>query len=70
MKAIWDACKKAGVEPPKEVRDFFGYGPPDDAGVEVKLELREWHDDSRSGYELDIDKLPKNITVIRFYNSY
>jgi len=30
----------------------------------------KWHQDSQEGYELDIKKLPKEITLIRFYNSW
>jgi hypothetical protein len=75
MKAVWDTCKQAGIEPPDEVDDFFGGSPPDDAGVEVDLEDYEccsnWNDNiSREGFEINLDKLPKGIKIIRFYNSY
>lgn len=74
MKAIWDSCKKAGVEAPKEVDSFFGGEPPDDSGVEVKLEgtlcCREYREEMRDGFEIEISKLPKDIKIIRFVNSY
>lgn len=75
MKAVWDACDKAKVDPPKDVLEFFGGETPDEAGVEVDLEeekcCKEWDDsDMQSGFEIDVTKLPKDVTLIRFYNSY
>jgi len=70
MKAIYDACEVAGVPIPSEVDDFFDGEGPDPAGVEVKLTPREWQDDMRQGYEIDIDSLPKGVKTIRFYNSW
>lgn len=40
MKAVWDACRAAGVEVPEDVCDFFEGGEPDPAGVEVMLKDR------------------------------
>jgi len=72
MKTIYDACKKAGISTPKEVDDFFDGETPDENGVEVDIEqaMRKWHDDSGEGFEVDISKLPKDIKIIRFYNSW
>jgi len=73
MKAAWDACKMVGVEPPREVRAFFGDEAPDDAGrvVEIKNAVVEWSDDNRNqwGYEVILNKLPANVTRVRFFNS-
>lgn len=74
MKAVWDACKTAGVDPPDEVLEFFNHSPPDPAGIEVRLEgnpcVRAYNDAMRQGFEVEIDKLPKNVTTVRFFNSY
>ena len=77
MKNAWDACLVAGVPPPSELNEFFGDEDPDDSGVEIgKPELiklgavREWSDDCRSGFEVIIDKLPENVKIVRFWNSY
>ena len=74
MKAVWDACVAANTRIPDEVQIFFNYAPPDDRGVEVALSeqfgLREWHSDGREGYEIELAKLPANVTHLRFYNSY
>lgn len=72
MKDVWDACVAADTLVPPEVAKFFGEDEPDDSGIEVDLSrvLREWEDDSRAGYELDVDKIPSGVTSIRFYNSW
>jgi hypothetical protein len=70
MKAVWDACEAARVPVPEEVATFFGDEPPDPAGVETGLPLREWNGDSRAGYELDVAAIPPQVQVIRFYNSW
>ena len=38
MKAVMDACLRAGIPCPEEVRDFFGPEEPDKAGVLVPQE--------------------------------
>ena len=77
MKSVWDACARAEVDPPDEVLDFFEEEKPDKAGVRIdhfKMEkagiIKEWGDDGRSGYELDLEKLPEGVKVLRFYNSW
>lgn len=72
MKAIYDSCKKAGVSIPDEVNEFFNYEKPDDNGVEIdiKIATKEWSDDYSHGYDVDISKLPKDVSIIRFYNSW
>ncbi len=74
MKAVYDASKAAGIDPPEVVQAFFEYGPPDEAGVVVELDIgevvREWQDDSRAGFEVDVRKLPPDVHVLRFYNSW
>lgn len=73
MKAVWDACKDAGTEPPKDVLKFFDDEYPNDKpGQEINLgkAAEEWGDGDRSGYEVDIEKLPKGVRYIRFYNSW
>ena len=71
MKAVWDSCRKAGIEPPKEVLAFFDGKRPDPAGVEVELEcVSEYHGDGREGLEVDILSLPQDVTVVRFFNSW
>jgi len=76
--AIWKQCGDAGVSPPKEVDDFFQGVDPDPKGVEVDLPnsgklacVSEWTDgDMEQGIEVDVTKLPKDVTILRFVNSY
>lgn len=72
MKAVWDVCKASGIEPPQEVYDYFEGQEPDEAGVVVELNEKEfkWSDDYCSGFSVEIAKLPKDLTHIRFYNSW
>lgn len=82
MKAVWDACKAAKTEVPKEVVAFFNYEEPDEAGIEVEFERRtgdapvtEWQDErgGRAGVEVDLEKLRQwrpQITKLRFYNAW
>lgn len=74
MKAAWDACRAAGIEPPEEVYDFFGGESPDANGVVVEIEKHaccsKWSEDMQDGYEIDVSKLPKDVKIVRFYNSW
>jgi hypothetical protein len=74
MKTVWDTCRAAGVAVPEEVERFFNWEPPDEAGIVVELDphpsVKEWGDDHRDGFEVEIAKLPPNITKLRFVCSY
>lgn len=77
MKACYDSCKAAGVDPPGEVDKFFNYEEPDDSGVLVeqkdleKLDaVRKYSEDGYSGYDVILDKLPKDVKIIRFIISW
>jgi hypothetical protein len=75
MKSIWENCEAAKVEIPNEVLNFFGHDAPrDKPGVEIELDshrcCKSWSDDMRNGYEIDVSKLPKDLKIIRFYNSW
>lgn len=72
MYAAWSACDDAGIEPPKEVVDFFGGGIPDPGGaqVEIKDAVTESTDDDEEHYEIDLSKLPDGVRAIRFTNSW
>jgi len=78
QKAIWDACVAADVEVPESTQAFFDWSKPDDNGVLIELVdnekiCKEWFDEGRSGYEIDILGLNKaypQLKFIRFYNSW
>ncbi len=74
MKDVRDACIAAKIPVPKEVDQFFGWTTPTDAGVEVDLEktdcVRSYEGCSGGGFDVDVKLLPKDVTIIRFYNSW
>lgn len=79
MQAIYEQCEAADVSIPKEVDDFFNGERPDPKGVVVSLNpsakgpVQEWRDEQNEmleGFEVDITRLPKDVTIIRFINSY
>lgn len=70
MKAIWDACAEAGIDPPEEVRSFFGGEAPDARGIEVEVESQLWQENGRAGLEVALADLPPNVTHLRFFNAW
>lgn len=73
MKAIYEACEKADVDVPVEVMRFFEDEEPGDKPgkeVDIKEAAKEWNDEYRQGFEIDITKLPKDVKIIRVYNSF
>lgn len=76
MKAVYDACRAADVDLPNEVECYFDNNSPDGYGSEVELvrtsgAVRLYNDgSSRSGFDVELGKLPEGVTHIRFYNSW
>jgi hypothetical protein len=73
MKAIYDSCKAAKIDPPDQVTDFFNDEPPDSSGVEIDIRSIVEHytdGDMEEDLQIDLTKLPKGVTVIRFVNSW
>lgn len=72
MKGVWDACVEAGVNVPAEVNKFFEGFPPDSAGVHVNIDqaVEKYSEYAQEGYEVYINSLPENVSVIRFFNSW
>lgn len=70
MKEIWDLCEAQDIIAPEEVLDFFNGETPDEAGIVKQIQSTEYSGEMEAGLEVDITKLPKDVTIIRFYNSY
>lgn len=77
MKKIWDACHEAKIDPPEKVGDFFDWQPPEDNGVKVDEDwltqcgaLEEYRGAGESGHEIIVANLPKDVKVIRVWNSW
>jgi hypothetical protein len=72
--AALEACEAAGVEPPIQIRKFFGSARPNRTGEEVILDKHEcvqtYRDESREGFTVDLQLLPEGVRYVRFYNSY
>ena len=78
MLAIWNACKEIDVRPPDEVIDFFDDASiPNSDGYETEYPdcssdlpdyIKHWNDKiDRSGFEIDVEKIPEKIKFIRCY---
>jgi hypothetical protein len=83
MKAVYDACETAGIQVPKEVSDFFCDDTPDSNGVIVPLHkhanrtstyhkaITEIHVGyPEAGFYVDVTKLPPDVKIIKFWNSW
>ena len=70
MKAIWDACEVAGVEIPDEVSAFFDDEEPDPTGVVVVIPCKVWSTPGSNGFEVLVDEIPKDVKVLRFFQSW
>jgi hypothetical protein len=75
MKDIWDLCHKHGIAIPKQVDEYFGYDTPDEHGVHVNIKEKKeiveaYSEEGASGYIIHLDKLPKDITLLKFENSW
>lgn len=73
MKAVYDSCVAAGVPVPEDVQHFFDDIPPDPTGVRISLAyskkynaVTDYRGEYSQGYEVALDKLPKDIKVLRF----
>lgn len=70
---IYKSCKELNISIPKEIMDFFD-GEVCEEGIitEIPKEaIREYADDHcREFFEVDLTKLSKYVTRIRFVNSY
>lgn len=77
-KKILLMCLENEVSLPKETAKYFGSDTAYEYLLEEKLEIalkedihyKDWSEDSREGYEVDLTKLPKGVTKLRFYNSW
>jgi hypothetical protein len=73
MKTIWNTCASAQVPIPAKVLDFFDHEPPGDKpGAEVQIDkaVKPYKNEFSEGFEVNLALLPKDVNVIRFYNSY
>lgn len=71
---ILNACKELKITPPKEILDYFEHdSSPCEDGIVVSLKediVNKKTDRYHSYLDVDISKLPKGVTTVRFVCSY
>ena len=73
MKRVYETCEAAGVSIPDEVDDYFdGCGPGDSPGMDVDISdcVSDYEGEACSGIEVDITRLPPDVSKIRFFNAW
>ena len=77
MEEAYKACRSAGIGIPKEIDEFFVGEDPnyisamvDGLTVDLGDAVTEIDEEMVEGYWVDITKLPKDIKILRFTNSY
>lgn len=72
MYAVWKACVEAGIEPPDEAHEFFGWSDPEPEGVEVDVPYSESENGASASCNVDVDVnlIPKGVRVLRFRISF
>lgn len=69
--AAYNACQAADIPVPDELAAFFDYASPDSSReIDITQAVTSWKDDMKDGFEVEIAKLPPNIKIVRFYNSW
>jgi len=78
MLDIQKSCQRAGVQIPKDVLAFFNHvEKPCDRGYEIQMAIlgcsqynhpcaTQYQGPYSSGIEIDVKKLPENVTHLRF----
>lgn len=66
MKEAFDACKAVGVDPPKEVWEFFDGEIPNPAGVEIEIQHSDYYGEDEGGIEIHTEDIPEGCKSIRF----
>ena len=72
---VLNACIEAGIKKlPDETAAYFGSEYPEEYLAEevlkVEIPKEAWSEDMRSGYEIEVSKIPVGVEIIRFYNSW
>lgn len=80
MMVVKEACEKAGVDYPDEVKEYFApigvnmLRPLEeikDAMTEMNIDVeRDYKSDHTEGFEIHLSDLPADCKVIRVVNSY
>ena len=70
---VYKICEELNINPPREIEDYFD-GEVCEEGIVTELPkeaIREYSDECCNDYiEVDLTKIPSDVTKIRFANSY
>lgn len=69
---IYKLCKELKMKIPSEIEDFFD-GEVCEHGIICDLPneaIKEYQEDTNEYFEVDLSKIPKDVTKVRFCNSY
>lgn len=78
-KSVALVCMEAKVSLPAETSNYFNVRHSPYPGMfdeKLAIQLREgehyeeWRGEASDGFEVDLSKLPKGVTKLRFYNSW
>ncbi len=77
MLQVKIACELAEIAYPQEVVNYFKY-PKESVeyltremeSIDIDKAVTKYNKDSTSGYEVVLDKLPKDVVSIKFENSW
>jgi len=72
MALVWSSCTKIGIDVPKEVYNFFNGEEPDGDTIWIDISecVTEESEDGEELFTVDLKKLPSDITLVKFTNSY
>lgn len=77
-KKVLIVCLEADVQLPKETAEYFGSTSAYESLLDEKLEIElkkgvhyeDYSEDMTQGFEVDLTKLPRGVTKLRFTNSW
>lgn len=77
MVKVKEACEEASIDYPEEVKKYFKY-PKERVEylkklmeeIDITLSVSQKVDDYCDIFEVDLSRLPKEVKLIRFVNSY
>ena len=68
--AAFKACEEAGIEVPQQLWEYFNNDIPYKDGVSTKISYERKTDDGGVIYEVDVSKLPPQVTKVQFIVSW
>jgi len=72
MYAVYKSCTDAGIPIPIEVETYFGESEPSEEGLIVKINdaISKPSKEYCYVYDVDLTKLPKGVSTVRFEVSF